>query len=61
MKELKEWIKSKGILCQIDGIKLIVENFGNLVFIQEKDGKIIDVDAPRPSSKEIETLIEKYL
>lgn len=26
-----------------------------------KDGKIIDVDAPRPSSKEIETLIEKHL
>jgi thiol-disulfide isomerase/thioredoxin len=26
-----------------------------------KDGKIIDNDAPRPSSTEIETLIEKYL
>jgi thiol-disulfide isomerase/thioredoxin len=26
-----------------------------------KDGKIIDVDAPRPSGKEIEKLIDKYL
>jgi thiol-disulfide isomerase/thioredoxin len=26
-----------------------------------KDGKIINIDAPRPSSKEIETLIEKHL
>jgi DNA polymerase-3 subunit alpha len=44
MKELKDWIEQKSIKCTIEKNVLDVQDFGKLVFIEEKEGKVISSD-----------------
>lgn len=44
MEELKKWIQDHKINCTRKGAVLFIEDFGKILFIKEKDGKIIDKD-----------------
>lgn len=41
MKDLKIWIQQSNINCTFSGAVLIIEDFGKLLFIKDKDGIII--------------------
>jgi DNA polymerase-3 subunit alpha len=44
MKELKNWIEQKSIKCNIEGNIVEIEGLGKLVFVEEKEGKVISND-----------------
>lgn len=56
--ELREWINNFNINCDINENKIVVDGFGKLLFIKEKDGLIIDKDFSIILSEEEEDFLE---
>lgn len=44
MKELKKWLDEKSIKYKVKGKEVEIEGFGRLLFIEDKNGKIIDTE-----------------